>query len=432
MAADSDRSPSGRQGARTAVRDGDVAPQLPRAHVTLPSQPRQCPGPPPAAPSPDPAPHLLSTSGALFPSCSTVSDVTRIITGPCPRGTAPGVQPTQSARSEGEGRLDPPCGHRGALGAARRRLASPDPAALTRRQAACRVLPTADGASSRRCFGLGCCVPAVRMPRALPAGGRGAHSGGALPGGAPSGWCPLRVVPAADARGCPWAQTVEESGRVTLRPPGLGEAESQQDAQSLPPSRRLSREYLDILAISCDSFDENVNVLIGRGQGKKSHVDKLWKLRAWCRDYRVAFKINSVINRFNVDEDMNAQIRSLNPVRWKVFQCLLIEGENAGEAALREAERFVISDQEFEAFLERHRDVSCLVPESNQKMKDSYLILDEYMRFLNCRSGRKDPSRSILDVGVEEAIKFSGFDEKMFLQRGGKYVWSKADLQLDW
>lgn len=54
------------------------------------------------------------------------------------------------------------------------------------------------------------------------------------------------------------------------------------------------------------------------------------------------------------------------------------------------------------------------------------------MRFLNCRNGRKEPSKSILDVGVEAAIKFSGFDEKMFLRRGGKYVWSKADMKLDW
>lgn len=54
------------------------------------------------------------------------------------------------------------------------------------------------------------------------------------------------------------------------------------------------------------------------------------------------------------------------------------------------------------------------------------------MRFLDCREGRKDPSKSILDVGVEEAIKFSGFDEKMFLKRGGKYVWSKEDMKLEW
>jgi len=54
------------------------------------------------------------------------------------------------------------------------------------------------------------------------------------------------------------------------------------------------------------------------------------------------------------------------------------------------------------------------------------------MRFLDCREGRKDPSKSVLDVGVEEAIKFSGFDEKMFLIRGGKYVWSKEDMKLEW
>lgn len=54
------------------------------------------------------------------------------------------------------------------------------------------------------------------------------------------------------------------------------------------------------------------------------------------------------------------------------------------------------------------------------------------MRFLDCREGRKDPSKSILDVGVEEAICFSGFDEAMFLKRGGKYVWSKADMKLEW
>ncbi|MBN3310308.1 RSAD2 protein, partial [Amia calva] len=191
-------------------------------------------------------------------------------------------------------------------------------------------------------------------------------------------------------------------------------------------------DYLDILAVSCDSFNEETNSMIGRRQGKKSHLENLYKVQNWCREYKVAFKINSVINTFNVDEDMGDRIRELSPVRWKVFQCLVIDGENAGEDALREAERFVITDQEFQSFLERHRDVKCLVPESNEKMRDSYLILDEYMRFLDCREGRKDPSKSILDVGVENAITFSGFDEKMFLKRGGKYIWSKADMQLEW
>ena len=47
-------------------------------------------------------------------------------------------------------------------------------------------------------------------------------------------------------------------------------------------------DYLDILAVSCDSFDEETNQLIGRQQGGKSHVDALMKVRRWCHDYKVS------------------------------------------------------------------------------------------------------------------------------------------------
>ena len=52
----------------------------------------------------------------------------------------------------------------------------------------------------------------------------------------------------------------------------------------------------------------------------------------------------------------------------QVFQCLLIDGENAGEEALKEAERFVISELQFQDFLDKHSSVSCLVAESNEKV----------------------------------------------------------------
>lgn len=193
-------------------------------------------------------------------------------------------------------------------------------------------------------------------------------------------------------------------------------------------------KYLDILAVSCDSFDPETNRLIGRcsNSTKKDHLESLYRVRDWCQKYEVAFKINTVVNVHNKNEDMNACISELSPCRWKVFQCLLIGGENAGKDAIRNAEEMVVTSQEFSDFCKRHKNISCLVPESNEQMKDSYLILDEYMRFLDCTRGGKDPSRSLLDVGVKNALKFSGFDEKMFLKRGGKYTWSKADMKLDW
>lgn len=195
-------------------------------------------------------------------------------------------------------------------------------------------------------------------------------------------------------------------------------------------------ELVDILAVSCDSFDADTNRTIGRRQGAHTdHVAKLYEVREWCARYKIAFKINTVVNVYNVNEDFAEHIGRLRPVRWKVFQCLLLEGENAGADALRDAARFYIDDRQFERFLSRHAGVRAMVPENNANMRDSYLILDEYMRFLNCRNGKKEPSASLLDVGVRRALRGSGFDERAFRDRGGVYVWSKRRLpdgQLDW
>lgn len=181
--------------------------------------------------------------------------------------------------------------------------------------------------------------------------------------------------------------------------------------------------FVDILAISCDSFVEETNVRVGRGRGE--HLRKLEEIKKWCVEYKVDFKINSVINALNVDEDMSEHIERLQPKRWKVFQCLLIEGENAGEEAIRDARSLTISDEQFQSFLERHKAVSVLVPESNDAMMNSYLILDEKLCFLNCTSGGKKPSASIRDVEVEVALRQAGFDAEMFVKRGGVYDWTK-------
>lgn len=79
-------------------------------------------------------------------------------------------------------------------------------------------------------------------------------------------------------------------------------------------------EYLDILAISCDSFNENTNITIGRQQGNRNHLNSLKSVQSWCRQYKVAFKINTVVNTYNWEEDMTMEIMELNPVRWKVYK----------------------------------------------------------------------------------------------------------------
>lgn len=197
-------------------------------------------------------------------------------------------------------------------------------------------------------------------------------------------------------------------------------------------------KYLDVMAISCDSFVAETNVLQGRAEnGKPDHINRVFEVVAWCRQRGIKVKINSVITIHNWEEDMVESIRELAPFRWKVFQVLLLDGENTGQktSSLRDATKLVITDEQFAAFVERHRDLDCLVPESNAAMKDSYLNLDEEMRFLNCQDGGKKPGRSLLQVGVQEAMKGAGFDEEQFFNRGGVFDWKKDPDEgpgLDW
>jgi radical S-adenosyl methionine domain-containing protein 2 len=192
---------------------------------------------------------------------------------------------------------------------------------------------------------------------------------------------------------------------------------------------------IDILAVSCDSFNEATNIEIGRGSGNQ--VPQLYKVGSWCRQYGIKFKINTVVCRLNYEEDMNKHIDALHPFRWKCFQVLIVTGENDSDATLRDGRKFTITDQEYQNFCQRHRRQRSFVAEPNRLMAKSYLILDEYMRFLD-RDGRK-PSESILAVGVQKAFDSVYWDERAFNDRGGVYDWSRekarctsVDKGLDW
>ena len=54
-------------------------------------------------------------------------------------------------------------------------------------------------------------------------------------------------------------------------------------------------QYLDILGISCDSFDEAINTKIGRGKGEHS-IKNILKIRDLCYVYDIKFKLNTVVS----------------------------------------------------------------------------------------------------------------------------------------
>lgn len=154
-------------------------------------------------------------------------------------------------------------------------------------------------------------------------------------------------------------------------------------------------KYIDILAVSCDSFNEETNVKIGRGKG--DHIKNLLPLKELCVEQGIKFKLNTVVNKYNFFEDMNEEISRIDPFRWKCFQVLVVKDENSSDQTLRvyhshlkytfsfslpliayetqNANRFTITDEEFSQFCTRHQQQKSLVPESNAVMKSSYVSL---------------------------------------------------------
>jgi radical S-adenosyl methionine domain-containing protein 2 len=186
-------------------------------------------------------------------------------------------------------------------------------------------------------------------------------------------------------------------------------------------------QWLDILAVSCDSFNPETNKRIGRGDDGLN-VIRLRQIAEWCKTYGIKFKLNTVVNIHNWDEDMAKHIQKLAPFRWKVFQCLIVEGENDNKDRVRDARGFLISDEQWRTFCDRHQHLPCYVPEDNSSMASSYLLLDEHMRFMDKGKGKMKLSDSILKVGVRAAMDQVVWDKKSFIDRGGIYDWGRPDM----
>jgi radical S-adenosyl methionine domain-containing protein 2 len=162
-------------------------------------------------------------------------------------------------------------------------------------------------------------------------------------------------------------------------------------------------EFVDVLGVPCDSFDEATNVLIGRATGK--NAQQLFRIRDWCKELGIKFKLNTGVCKLNWQEDMVATIQQLQPFRWKCFQVLFVEDKNDSSVAdtkqdtrKRDARDLLITTEQWKVFCKKHQHLKSFVPESNDLMASSYLILDEYMCFLDKGKGKEKQSRSILDV----------------------------------
>lgn len=179
--------------------------------------------------------------------------------------------------------------------------------------------------------------------------------------------------------------------------------------------------HLDWISLSIDASEPALMEAMGRGNAKFLN----FCLRCWedlAKVPHLRLKVNTVVTRLNLADDMRPLMRRLRPKRWKVFQVLPVRGQNDAVVG-----PLLISPAEFHCYVERHQELHAEglgpVAEDNRDLTGTYLMLDAVGRFFSNRTGEHVYTESLLDVGVWEAVRQVNWDVSGFLSRSGLYEW---------
>ena len=180
---------------------------------------------------------------------------------------------------------------------------------------------------------------------------------------------------------------------------------------------------LDWVALSIDTVDPQKLEELGRTtrSGPMSEDDYLGVI-GMLKERGIRVKINTVVTRSNCDEDLTGFIARACPERWKILQVLPVRGQNDGPV-----DDQVITPEQFAGYVARNRRVEAsgvtVVPESNDLMTGSYLMVDPAGRFFDNTAGTHVYSRPIIEVGIEAALREVSVDPDKFRLRDGLYDW---------
>lgn len=168
------------------------------------------------------------------------------------------------------------------------------------------------------------------------------------------------------------------------------------------------------VGLSIDSLSSKSNLEIGRHAcgAALSKKEALYFCKR-IRDMGIELKINTVVNRYNLEEDFSEFLIQAQPSRWKVFQVLTGHSPQAGH--------FRVSDTEFQAFIKRHSAFDPLIrSESSILMQNSYIMLNAEGYFMGTAPYELRPCQKTLfqeDADALEEFQKINYDLQKYAAR---------------
>ena len=182
----------------------------------------------------------------------------------------------------------------------------------------------------------------------------------------------------------------------------------------LTPERiRSWQGKVSCIGISIDSIDYATNITIGR-----CYKNKVIDLPNWAdlakviHECDIHLKINTVVSRLNLCEDLLPLDQALKPEKIKLFQMHLIDGIN------NRAEPYRITKGEFEGFCEHLKSFnSVIVAEPCGSMENSYLMINPEGKFQLNNNGVYQTFGDSNTTPLLEILKTVPLDSEKFSSR---------------
>ena len=187
----------------------------------------------------------------------------------------------------------------------------------------------------------------------------------------------------------------------------------------LTPERiRSWQGKVSCIGISIDSIDRETNLTIGRCYRNNVVSLSRWgELTKAIHGCGIALKINTVVSRLNLDQDLSKMYRELSPDKIKLFQMHLINGIND------QAKAYKIAESEFESFCERHKAFqSVIVTEPYESMENSYLMVNPEGKFQLNNDGTYQTFGDLKTHPLSEILKNVPMNSEKFGSRYAKEV----------
>lgn len=168
---------------------------------------------------------------------------------------------------------------------------------------------------------------------------------------------------------------------------------------------------VETIGISIDAISDETNQAIGREQqGKSLSIAQLCKIADWIHKYGIKLKINTVVSKLNLNEDMLQLYQKMRPNRLKFLCMHVLEKINSAANDLKPTR------EEFERFVARNRFAYAdeVIIEAEGAMQNSYLMISPGGNVFLNENGEGKTYGNCLEQDLYEICRVLPFDDEKY------------------